>query len=495
MATITGGLIIDVNESWLELFGYARHEVIGRTNVELNLTVNAHLPAAAIWRVPGQGVVRNLEVQIRRKSGEVRDVIVSAVPVNLAEETSSGLRRMWISPTCKRADAECDRLLEHATAARAASEAALERLRAIQTITDSALVCLGLDELLRELLSRLRMVLDADAATVFFVDDAHKMLYARAAAGWSDERLIASVRVPFGTGTSGQIAAEGRPLIIDDLSTLAYAGLQGVSRAEILATSQASMGAPLRIGDTIVGVVVVSSALPRRFTDEDLKLLILVADRAAPAVERARLIETVDTSQERLKDLSRRLMRSEEEERRRIAVQLHDDLGQILTAAKISMESADGCRVKTAGAVSPHRGIGCIDQAVQRVRDLALDLGPSVLDDLASPPRSAGAWTGSREKAHLETHLSIDASSGSGTRAGNRLLSARAGGADERGAACARLGTSGATCIRFSDGLELKGTRRRDRIRRASRPRRCDWRGLAGTARYGGACVACRRST
>jgi signal transduction histidine kinase len=303
---------------------------------------------------------------------------------------------------------EC-RLLESAMAARLVAEAALERLRAIQTITDGALVHLALDELLNELLSRLRVALGAGAATVFFVDDTRKMLYPRAASGWSNQNALATVRVPFGTGTSGQIAAEGRPLIIDDVATVDYAGIEGVTRAKILATAKSSMGAPLRIGDTIVGVVVVSAPPPRRFTHEDLKLLILVADRAAPAVERARLIETIDSGQERLKDLSRRLMRSEDEERRRIAVELHDDLGQLLMAAKISMASTERFLHGTGARSYLTEAIGYIDQAVQRVRDLALDLRPSVLDDLGLA--AALRWCVDRfaQKARLETHLSIDA--------------------------------------------------------------------------------------
>jgi signal transduction histidine kinase len=64
-----------------------------------------------------------------------------------------------------------------------------------------------------------------------------------------------------------------------------------------------------------------------------------VADRTAPAVERARLLEKVRDGRERQKALSRRLLTAHEQERRRLAVELHDELGQVLTAVKINLES------------------------------------------------------------------------------------------------------------------------------------------------------------
>jgi hypothetical protein len=136
--------------------------------------------------------------------------------------------------------------------------------------------------------------------------------------------------------------------------------------------------------------------------------------------------------------MSRRLLTAEEEERRRVAVELHDDLGEVLTAARISLESAEGSSDVSAAHAHLREAIGCVDQAMQRVRDLALDLRPSVLDDLGLA--AALRWYVDRfaQKAHWETHLSIApvAKLESGGR--NDVLSSGAGGPDQRRAACAR---------------------------------------------------------
>jgi signal transduction histidine kinase len=105
----------------------------------------------------------------------------------------------------------------------------------------------------------------------------------------------------------------------------------------------------------------------RRFTDEELELLLLVADRAAPAIERGRLLETINSGRDELENLSRRLLAAQEEERRRLAVELHDELGQILTALKINLESK-----RQSATIAPHLAdaIDAVDQAMDRVRDL-----------------------------------------------------------------------------------------------------------------------------
>ncbi|HKN47430.1 MAG TPA: GAF domain-containing protein, partial [Candidatus Polarisedimenticolia bacterium] len=308
----------------------------------------------------------------------------------------------------RQAEDERARLLDSETTARAEAEAALERLRAIDTITDSALVHLGLDELLHELVARLRRVLDADSAAVLLLDEAGKVLYPAAVDGYTHQNF-ASIRVRLGTGVTGRIAAEGRPLIVDDYSTVDLTGIEGVAPADVLAMTRSVMGVPLRIGDKVVGVVAVNTSRPRRFTEEELKLLLLVADRAAPAVERARLLETVRAARERQKALSHRLLTAHEEERRRLAIELHDELGQVLTAVKINLASLP--RRPGAAATPAHLKdtIASVDQAMERVRDLALDLRPSVLDDLGLP--AALRWYVDRfaRTAHVEAHLSIDA--------------------------------------------------------------------------------------
>jgi len=308
----------------------------------------------------------------------------------------------------KRAEVERERLHENATRARGEAEAALARLHAIQSVTDTALAHLDLDDLLGELLARLCHVLGADRAALALIDEESGALFTRAAFGFPLE-LVRAVRVPLGRGVTGRIAAEGVPLIVDDYSSIDLSGVEGLPPRGVLPATRSVAGAPLHVASRVIGVVTVASQGPHTFTEGDLEVLQLVAGRVAPAIDRRRLFESAQAAQDRLSALSSRLIRAQEDERRRLARELHDELGQVLTAVKINLESLS--RGFAAGPVSARLrdAIDSVDQASQTVRDLALDLRPSVLDDLGL--LAALRWYLDRfaRDTRVEAHLSMDA--------------------------------------------------------------------------------------
>src|SRR3712207_2409068 len=91
---------------------------------------------------------------------------------------------------------------------------AVERLRRLQRVTDATLAHLSVDELLEELLLRIREILDADTAAVLLLDPTRNELVARAAKG-IEEEFEQGVRIPVGKGFAGRIAAQREPLILE----------------------------------------------------------------------------------------------------------------------------------------------------------------------------------------------------------------------------------------------------------------------------------------
>ncbi len=99
------------------------------------------------------------------------------------------------------------------------------------------------------------------------------------------------------------------------------------------------------------------------------------------AVRNARLHAVVRRDHRRLADLARRLIWAQEEERRRIARELHEEIAQTLAAAHINeMRAIDG--PGRPDAASPRaENLGVLSSTIERIRDLTLDLRPMTLDD------------------------------------------------------------------------------------------------------------------
>jgi PAS domain S-box-containing protein len=142
------------------------------------------------------------------------------------------------------------------------------------------------------------------------------------------------------------------------------------------------MCVPLIVQDDLVGSLNLRSDLARAFAPEDVEIAREVARPLAIAIQQARLSEELRESNERLQALSRRLVEAQEKERRRLARELHDEIGQAMTAVKISLQTAQ--RRANAGIRGPEleQSIAIVDRALQQVRDVSLDLRPSLLDDL-----------------------------------------------------------------------------------------------------------------
>jgi PAS domain S-box-containing protein len=104
-----------------------------------------------------------------------------------------------------------------------------------------------------------------------------------------------------------------------------------------------------------------------------------ITERRRAEAEREALHREVLASRRKLQALSRRLIEVQEEERRGLARELHDELGQVLTAVSLNIEAAR----PTAGEGAQDRlaeSMRAIDRAIEQVRSLSLDLRPAMLD-------------------------------------------------------------------------------------------------------------------
>ena len=101
--------------------------------------------------------------------------------------------------------------------------------------------------------------------------------------------------------------------------------------------------------------------------------------------ERKRAAKELEEANHQLRFLSRRLFEVQEEERRHLARELHDEIGQALTAAKINLQSVTG-NGGSANFARLQETTAILDRLLGQVRQISLDLRPSMLDDLGLVP-------------------------------------------------------------------------------------------------------------
>ena len=131
-------------------------------------------------------------------------------------------------------------------------------------------------------------------------------------------------------------------------------------------------------------LTVATTGKSRDFSESELALLRGLADQAALAIQNARLLDQVQTGGERLRQLNRKLVATQETERRRISKELHDEAGQYLTAMKISLDVLKN-RLSDELVSQKEQLIDLAemtDELMERLRMLAHDLRPPALETL-----------------------------------------------------------------------------------------------------------------
>jgi signal transduction histidine kinase len=224
-----------------------------------------------------------------------------------------------------------------------------------------------------------------DWAAIHLFDERSHHLLLEAVTG-----VIVSVEeylLEYGQGIAGRVLESGQLINVADVS-------QDERVISFPRTSQAHslLVAPIKDheGETI-GTISLQSSKVGQFSGEDENLLLLLAHQAGLAIENARLYETAEyrrrvaqIQRERLRQVTHRMVNAQEEERERIARELHDEAGQSLTAMKISLDllgnSLPGGMDETRQAIM--EASKQTELIMENMRSLAHNLRPPALDRL-----------------------------------------------------------------------------------------------------------------
>jgi signal transduction histidine kinase len=233
-----------------------------------------------------------------------------------------------------------------------------------------------------------------DARFVAIVTQAGEgWLEVAAAHGEGDEELVGH-RLSIERSKSGRVFREGTPARVDSVLDDPDADPDLMRRVG----ARAGLWAPLLIRDDPIGVIM---ALDRRqpdprFSDADLRLAQRFAARAAVAVDLSRRVARATVN---------RIVAGQEQERRRLSRELHDETGQALTSILLGLKSIEETQgtERFATALAELRELVAV--TLQDVRRLAVELRPKALDDFGLVPALERLTTGFAEHTGIETHL------------------------------------------------------------------------------------------
>jgi PAS domain S-box-containing protein len=246
---------------------------------------------------------------------------------------------------------------------------------------------LDLDQVLTAALEKLRSLLSCDVAACYLASSVggRETLTLHHGAGFTRETLENErLRGPVAEPSPESRAAASRQVVLVEA--------RGDSPVESLLLRQAgvrsSAHVPIESHGRLAGVLALGRTRLVRFSGEDVDLFLPLGQLMATAIANARLYADLLRHQELLARLSSQILTAQEEERRHLSRELHDGVGQSLSALKLGLEMASRDSTELSGDVKANlaRSLDIVMGTISELRRIAHDLRPSILDDLGLIP-------------------------------------------------------------------------------------------------------------
>jgi PAS domain S-box-containing protein len=356
---------LSVNSAWLAFGSLSEHQVIGKSLEEIMPEpIRSHFTT------------------------KTKEAIETGKPVRFETDASLSKGLMHFDTTVTPIFDEagnCTNLMvaSHDITDRKRAELALRRYADEQ----SALYQISLEinsqsdvpTLLQAIIRRAAELIGVQSGALYLMEPDGQSL--RLAVGYRMPQDRIGVTLHVGEGLAGRVAQSGNPLMVDD-----YRRWEGRASAFADSSFHRVMGVPLLARDKIIGVIsVIDDQRAGSFEQDDIRLLNLVAAQAAIAIENAWLYEEAQKTASHLQTMSQRLVEAQETERRNVARELHDQIGQLITGLKLRLEMCARLPDDTLpDALGDAQTL--VQELLERVRELSLDLRPTMLDDLGLVP-------------------------------------------------------------------------------------------------------------
>ena len=392
--------ITEVNAAVLRRHGTKRSEVIGRRCYEVSHGLQApcsppacECPAPRVWE--SGKTVRVSHVHRDDMGGKPEERCVDIIASPLKDSRGQIVEMV-----------ELMRDVTEEKRLKAQTVETTQNLLALGTIASTVSQSLDLNTVLDTALDKVLELIEGNTGGILLLDSESQTLSYRVYRGLSQEFVEGIAGLRLGEGIAGRVAQLGEPIYVDDISKDPR-----LTRSVVIKEGlRAFASVPLRSKNKLLGVMNVASHSPRQFSHQDIQLLTSVANQVAVVIENARLYNEMRHKDEMRGELLRQIISTQEEERKRIARELHDETSQALTSLAVHLQAVMDAlplhtnQIKARLARIRSLAVNTLDE----IHRLTYELRPSLLDDFGLV--AAVKWLAENrlEAAGIKVHLETD---------------------------------------------------------------------------------------
>jgi len=367
IVVLHGDRVLYANATAAQLFGYDRPEELASVDFLASMVSSSRpvFGGGVLEREPGTVVLSHADIRGHTRTGRLLDLDVNARII-----TWNGVKALevFLRDVTERKSLEREQALW-----RWEQEALSEIDRKIVGVADA-------DTVFASILQHAVSLVHGDWAGLLTLDEDHSRAVWRMMHG---AMAVAESEIVMDEAFRGIIIRQDQMAVEPGAEQITPL-LKDLHVREQLRTS---VWSPLRIGAELIGSLAVGFRSRREPGQRELRLLVSLAEKSAIALMNIRQYERVVAREQELERLSISRVEAQEEERRRIAKEIHDGIGQMLTAIKFNLEILEDSVASIGDArerITEMKNL--LDGLMREARQMSYTLMPSVLDDFGLAP-------------------------------------------------------------------------------------------------------------